>query len=256
MSDEPPIEERQPEADVPVEAVAVDPTATGIRSPTWSHVLPFVAWLFVMQMLGDPAGWKYALRTVLCLGFFIYLRPWRWYTKLDLKNVPLALGIGVAVFFVWIFVETDFMSRWPAVQEGYLLVLTQPPWKIAEINISDAYAPQTCGWPLTIMRILGSAGVIAIIEEFFWRGFVYRWAISADFLKTDLGTWDPKIFFLVALFFGLEHHRWFVGIIAGIAYGWMVIRTKDVWAAALAHALTNFLLGLYVVWADKYVFWS
>ena len=37
---------------------------TGIRAPVWAHVIPFAAWLFIMQMLGDPAGWKYALRTL------------------------------------------------------------------------------------------------------------------------------------------------------------------------------------------------
>jgi hypothetical protein len=235
---------------------AVDPEPTGIRSPVWSHVLPFVAWLFIMQMLGDPAGWKYAVRTVLCLGFFIYLKPWRWYSRIELKNLPLAVAVGVAVFFVWIFFETDFMAQWPAIQDGYLKYATQPPWKMPEVDIDLAYAPETCGWSLTIIRILGSACVIAVIEEFFWRGFLYRWLIKEDFLPVDLGTWHTKMFIIVCLFFGLEHFRWFVGILAGVAYGWMAIRTRDVWAVSVAHGITNLLLGLYVVWADKYLFWS
>ena len=47
-----------------------------------NHVVPFVAWLFFMQMLGEAAGWKYALRSVICLGLFLYLKPWQWYTRL------------------------------------------------------------------------------------------------------------------------------------------------------------------------------
>jgi CAAX prenyl protease-like protein len=228
----------------------------GIRAPVWAHVLPFVAWLFVMQMLGDPAGWKYAVRTVLCLGFFIYLRPWRWYGRIRFKNLPLAVGIGVLVFFVWIFFETDFMSQWPAVQDAYLKYGTQPPWKMPEVDLDRSYAPEVCGWHFTAIRILGSAFVIGIIEEFFWRGFVYRWALAQNWLTLDLGKFDMKIFLLVALFFGLEHHRWFVGILAGVAYGWMLIKTRDIWSVAIAHALTNLILGIYVVWAGKYVFWS
>ena len=61
---------------------------------------------------------------------------------------------------------------------------------------------------------------------------------------------------LVALFFGLEHFRWAAGIVAGIAYGWLYIRTRDIWAVSIAHVVTNLVLGIYVVWADQYVFWS
>jgi len=247
MTDEP---DSQPED-------ALDPEMpTGIRAPVWAHVVPFAAWLFIMQMLGDPAGWKYALRTVLCLGIFLYLRPWKWYGKLDLKNIPLAIVVGIGVFAAWIFFETEWMGQFPAIQNFYLKYGTLPPWKMPEVSLDRSYAPEECGWHFTAIRILGSAFVIGIIEEFFWRGFVYRWAQKVEWLKIDIGHFDWKIFFFVALFFGLEHHRWFVGIIAGLAYGWMVIRTRDIWAAAVAHALTNLLLGLYVVWADKYVFWS
>ncbi len=229
---------------------------TGIRAPVWAHVIPFAAWLFIMQMLGDPAGWKYALRTLVCLGIFLYLRPWRLYAPLNLKNIPLAIAVGVGVFVVWIFFETDWMGRFPVIQEFYLKYGTIPPWKTPEVNLDRSYAPDVCGWHFTAIRILGSALAIGVIEEFFWRGFVYRWALKAKWLKVDLGEFDWKIFFFVALFFGLEHQRWFVGLLAGIAYGWMVIRTRDIWSAAIAHALTNLLLGIYVVWADKYVFWS
>lgn len=243
------------EQNVPLPEV-VDPEPIGIRAPVWSHVLPFIAWLFVMQMLGDPAGWKYAVRTVLCLALFIYLKPWRWYRRLDPKNLPLALGVGVAVFFVWIFFETDFMAQWPAIQNAYLKYGTLWPWEMPDTEISRVYAPETCGWPLTITRILGSALVISVIEEFFWRGFVYRWTLKEKFLEADLGQWNVGMFWLVCLFFGLEHHRWFVGVLAGAAYGWMIIRTRDVWAASVAHGVTNLLLGIYVLTTGKFIFWS
>jgi membrane protease YdiL (CAAX protease family) len=29
---------------------------------------------------------------------------------------------------------------------------------------------------------------------------------------------------------------------------WLMLRTKNIWDCILAHAVTNFLLGLYVVW--------
>ena len=62
-----------------------------LERPTLAHVVPFIAWLFVAHMLGDPEGWKYAVRSAICLGLFVWLRPWRWYGRLDLKNIPFVL---------------------------------------------------------------------------------------------------------------------------------------------------------------------
>ena len=244
----------QPPAGSPAEAVPRERTP---ERPTLAHVLPFLAWLFVAHMLGEPAGWKYAVRSAVCLGLFLYFRPWQWYAPLQWKHLPLAVAVGLGVFVVWIAGETQFVGQWPAVQAAYQKFCILPPWRLPEPPVDPhAYSPAVAGLAFTITRILGSALVIALIEEFFWRGFLYRWMLRANFLKLDLGTFDWKIFLFVALFFGLEHHRWLVGILAGLAYGWMLIRTRDIWAVAVAHAVTNLVLGLYVVWSGNYAFWS
>ena len=77
-----------------------------------------------------------------------------------------------------------------------------------------------------------------------------------EFTEVDIGELDWKIFPGVALFFSIEHHRRIMGVVAGIVYCAIMIRTRDIWAAGIAHAVTNLLLGLYVVWADQYQFWS
>ena len=59
----------------------------------------------------------------------------------------------------------------------------------------------------------------------------------------------------MGLLFGFEHQRWLVGILAGLAYLWLMLRTRDIWAAIVAHVITNFLLGLYVLAAGAYAFW-
>ena len=59
----------------------------------------------------------------------------------------------------------------------------------------------------------------------------------------------------MAIAFGFEHARWFVGIIAGVAYGLLYVKTRNLWSAILAHIITNWLLGLYVLRTQAYQFW-
>lgn len=226
------------------------------RSPAFAHVAPFIAWLFLMQMLGDPAGWKYAARSAACLGLFLFLRPWQWYPRFSLKNLPIAVAVGVGVFVAWVIGEAAWtVNHAPAVHEAYVKWGVMPFGALREPVTSLPYDPAVCGWALSIVRILGSAFVIAPIEEFFWRGFAYRWAMGGNFLEQDAGRFVFFPFALVALVFGFEHAEWLAGIVAGIAYGWLYLKTRDIWAASIAHIVTNLLLGIYVLATGSYQFW-
>ena len=82
-----------------------------------THVLPFAIWLTLMVWLGDPSGWKYAARSMAGLGLLLAFRPWRWYPRLQLKNIPVAIGVGVLIFFVWIGLEMPWVvENAPAVK--------------------------------------------------------------------------------------------------------------------------------------------
>ena len=221
----------------------------------WAHALPFAVWLALMELPGMPPAWNYALRTAVCLVLFVWLCPSCWYQQLQVRNLPLAFVVGVAVFAVWVLPESSWARQWPALQDFYFRWAVLPLGKIPEPLTFLPYAPEVCGWPLTLTRLAGSALVIAAIEEFFWRGLVYRWLIGKEFMKIDLGTLRWPILIAVSICFGLEHDRWLAGIVAGLAYGLLAIRTRDIWAAVIAHVVTNLLLGLYVLAMGAYGFW-
>ncbi len=227
---------------------------------TWSHVAPFVAWIALMMGLDEPAAaWKYATRTALGLGLLLAGRPWRWYTPPRLRHVPAALGVGLLVFVIWVFPESPWMAeRAPGFYRFYVrfLVGLWPFGQMPEPLTEFPYAPETCGWLLTLVRLGGSAFVIAAIEEFFWRSFVYRWMLGNDFLKVDPGRLDVQALVLVSVVFAVAHEQWFAGFLAGLAYGLLFIRTRDIGAAILAHVVTNLVLGLYVLRTGLYHFWA
>jgi membrane protease YdiL (CAAX protease family) len=220
----------------------------------WSHALPFAAWLALMTVPGLPPAWNYALRTALCLVLFLWLCPSRGYDCPKIRDLPPAFLVGVAVFAVWIFPESSWIDRWPKLRDLYLRWAVLPVGKMPAPTFFP-FAPEVCGWPLALVRLAGSALVIAPIEEFFWRGLAYRWLIGKEFTQVDLGTLRWPILLTVSVCFGIEHDRWLAGLMAGLAYGLLMIRTRNIWAAVVAHVVTNFLLGLYVLADGAYQFW-
>ena len=100
------------------------------------------------------------------------------------------------------------------------------------------------------------AVVVPALEEVFYRSFVYRYIINANFLGIPLGTRNPRAWLATAFLFGLSHpENWVPGILCGLAYQWLVIRKQRLGDAMTAHAITNGLLGLWVVWKGAWHFW-
>jgi len=235
-------------------APAIPPEHEGAWIP---HVVPFVAWIFIMGVLGDPAGWKYATRTFIGLALFLALRPWRFkYPRLNLRNLPSAFAVGLFVFAFWVFPQTDFFARFETLHRLYLTVGIQMPWSLSLPLEQIRYAPELEGWAFALIRLGGSAFVIALIEEFFWRGWMYRWVQKEDFLSVDPGHYDRKAFWITAGLFASIHNEWIVGLLCGLVYGWYYVKTRDIWAVGIAHVVTNFVLGIYVLWSGKFEFWA
>jgi CAAX prenyl protease-like protein len=90
--------------------------------------------------------------------------------------------------------------------------------------------------------------VVPPLEEVFYRSFGYRYLIKYDFQKVPLNQFDGIAFTMVPVVFGLLHPQWLAGIMCGFAYQWLVLRKNRLGDAMTAHAITNFLLGVYVVW--------
>ena len=152
-------------------------------------------------------------------------------------GVSLAVGllVGLAVFALWIWTPS-----WPYPEPTAPL---PPP-----------YAPETCGWPLTIAKLAGSAFVIAPAEEIFFRSFLYRRLISRDFGSIPLSRFDLSAFLWVIFLFTLEHDRPIAAAATGALYGLLAIRF-GLSCAIVAHVTTNLVLALHVIFNNAWQFW-
>ena len=70
-----------------------------------------------------------------------------------------------------------------------------------------------------------------------------------------LNRFHPTAFIVISLLFGLEHYQFVQGFLFGMAMQWLVINKNRLGDAIVAHAITNFLLGLWVVARHDWQFW-
>ena len=116
-------------------------------------------------------------------------------------------------------------------------------------------APSTTQIAFVIVRLLELTIIVPLIEEVFWRGFLSRYLIAEDFERVEQGTFTVFSFFVVSFLFASAHTE----ILAAIAWCVMInvlyARTKNVWACVLMHAVTNGLLGVYILATKEWHLW-
>jgi CAAX prenyl protease-like protein len=79
---------------------------------------------------------------------------------------------------------------------------------------------------------------------------------AADFEAIRFGDVGLAALLLSSLAFGVMHgSMWPAGIIAGLAYGLVVMRGGRFGDAVIAHAMTNALLAGYVLSAGQWQLW-
>jgi CAAX prenyl protease-like protein len=238
------------------EDIPIDSNKAAVQNAGWTHTIPFIAWMVLLMGFEHSPTAGYLIRTLAGIALLLYCAPWRWYDRINPRNLPLAVGMGVLVFGIWVLMETRWIEEAaPALNHGYKVFAILMPWELPSPLTSTPYAPEICGWWMTGGRVFGSAVVIAVIEEFFWRGFLYRWMLGRNFLRVPMDQLHWPTLLMVSVVFAAAHDRWLVALLTGILYGWLVIRTRDIWAGCIAHGVTNFLLALYVLAEGRYEFW-
>ncbi|MCA9268743.1 MAG: CAAX prenyl protease-related protein, partial [Planctomycetales bacterium] len=126
-----------------------------------------------------------------------------------------------------------------------------------------AYDPLTAlaGRPLALagflaVRFFGLVVVVAVIEEFFLRGFLARFVVEGDWWNVPLGTASGAAAAAVVVYAGLSHPAELLAAAAWFSLGtWLLTRTKNIWDCVAMHATTNLLLGAYVLATGSWRLW-
>lgn len=211
--------------------------------PILVRVLPFAVFAgltLVQGQFGDAGQyWIYAAKTAIGAWmlwlFRSHIREMRWNVSWE------AVAAGIAVFLIWVGLD------------GWYPMLAD---RHATFNPERTFgngAP--LAWAFIALRLLGSSLIVPPMEELFYRSFLYRYFIDSDFLKIPLSRFDWRAFLIVGAAFGIGHYEWLPGILCAFAYQAVVCRKGRLGDAITAHAITNLLLGLWVIGRNAYQFW-
>lgn len=242
-------QQKDPTAAAVATAGVTRPDPGFFHRPSTARILPFAVYMAfiviadVLSSLGASAEalrWLYPIKIAAVVTVLLAYR--RAYAELairtmSMRSIAASTLVGIVVLVLWVNLDAGWM----------------------QIGASAGFDPtggtQRIDWLLVALRIAGAALVVPLMEELFWRSFLMRWLERRDFLNVYPARVGFQAFAITAVLFGFEHNLWLAGIVAGVAYGVLYMRTGNLWAPILAHGVTNGLLGVWIVMTASWTYW-
>jgi uncharacterized protein len=227
-----------------------------VRSPVAARVAPFLIFLALTAGQGKfgaaSAYWFYFAKTFVGAWLVWEMRPlvseMRWVFSWE------AMVVGVGIFAVWVGISGEWTTQdslWSKLGLVHSQITPKKIW-----NPNEQFGENSAlAWLMIATRILGSTFIVPPLEEVFYRSFLYRYIANQNFLAVPLNRFLPWPFLATAVVFGFSHNEWLAGILCGMAYQWLVLRKNRLGDAMTAHAITNFLLGVWIVRRGAWHFW-
>ena len=225
---------------------------------TIAYLLPFAAFMaFTVFGVSYPEWYavSYLIKTPVVAAMLWYF--WPRYAKIRWTHLPLGVLVGVIGVVQWVGMEKLLMSQ---------------PWLSWTRTTADirggAFRPfehfHNAGqmWAFIAVRWAGAALMVPFMEERFWRDYLWRSIESPnDIALEPIGIYRPAAFWIVVAAFATVHPQWLTAIVWAMLVGWLLVKTRSLGACIVAHGVTNFLLGAYVLVAwygfgrDEWFFW-
>jgi hypothetical protein len=207
-----------------------------------------------------PYAWYPLLYTgKIALVLLAIALVWPGYRQFPLRLSPWAIVVGVGGAVVWIGL---CYVGWGL--ESWLRGVLPAGWASsfggrAGYNPSEQLAGRPLwAWAFLGVRFLGLIAVVPLVEEFFLRGFLMRLVIRPEWWEVPFGTltWPAM---LVGVGLPALYHNIPVETLSAVAWfslvTWLMAKTRNIWDCVAAHAVTNLLLGIYVLAGGQWWLW-
>jgi CAAX prenyl protease-like protein len=220
-----------------------------------AYVAPMAVFLILTWVGGKWASaysWSYVLKTFLTPVVIALF--WKRYTRIAWSHLGLGVIIGILGIVQWVGMEKLLLHFFPNYWRPGIEVF-DPMARDGAGNLVHFSTAATM-WSFIILRWAGATLVVPVMEELFWRDFLWRTIQSPnDFKLPAIGEWDPKAIFIVSAAFASVHIQWMTAFVWGLMIAWLLVRTRSIGACIVAHGVTNLLLGAYVQYTHDWYFW-
>jgi CAAX prenyl protease-like protein len=164
----------------------------------------------------------------------------------------IAFVVGIVGAIVWIGLFQLHLEKTllePLGLGGFLNFVRRPGFNpLAEIKDNPQWA-----YGFLAIRFFGLVIVISIVEEFFLRGFLMRYVMDIDWHLIPFAVVNRLALITGTVFPMLMHPgELFAAAIWFSMVTWLMLRTKSIWDCIIAHAVTNLLMGVWVVWQNDW----
>jgi hypothetical protein len=215
-----------------------------------AYILPMAVFLLLTFIGGQwPAIYPvaYVIKTIAVAIMLIALR--RSFTSIKWDYWWLGVIVGVVGIFQWV-----FMQRWLQEHVG----LFRPDPANPPFDPFAVIASPQMAWAFVMFRwIAGAVIVVPVMEELFWRDFLWRQVLApSNFKLAAIGERSLPALLIVSVAFCTVHGNWWpTAIVWGLMIGVLLMTTRSLGACIVAHAVTNLLLGSYVLLTKDWGFW-
>jgi CAAX prenyl protease-like protein len=230
------------------------PAMQSSRYPMIAYVAPFV--LFMAFTMVESRGWLalsyetvYTSKiAVVAATLWVFRRQ---YPPVTSSGFLLGAISGAVGLVVWI--ALDWIQK--AIPDVQLLVESVMQGNRAGYDPFAGDSSAAARTAFIGIRLIGLVIVVPIMEEIFWRGFLARYLIADDFRKVAQGTFTTFSFVIVTVAFASVHPEVLAALAWGAMINWLYHKTANLWACIVMHAVTNALLGAYILATGTWQLW-
>lgn len=196
------------------------------------------------------------VRVAIMAGVFVWLFMAMKFPRLRIS--PLSIVVGIAGVVLWVGlhhlgIEARFVE-FVGPENSIVGLLGMGPREA--FNPTDAYGTGTTQfWSFVVVRFIALALIVPVIEELMLRGWLMRHVVNPNFTTVPFGYVTTTAIVMGTAFPMLYHPEKLASLVWFTMVTWLMIRTKNYWDCVAAHAVTNFLLGVYVLQTGAWELW-
>ncbi|MEM8866248.1 MAG: CAAX prenyl protease-related protein [Planctomycetota bacterium] len=208
------------------------------------------------QAYANSYLWQYTTMASLLVALVIYLPLAIRLPKFRIS--ALAIAVGVVGVVLWVGIDAVGIKSWLVGLFG------EESWAVTILGLAprDAFNPiEQFGagtprfwWFLTV-RFIGLALIVPVVEELMLRGWLMRFVDNPAFWQVPFGEVTLRAAAIGIGFEVLIHPEKLAALVWFSLTTWLMFKTKNFWDCVAAHAVTNFLLGVWVVWRGEWHLW-